>query len=342
MSAASRGHRASLAVREIVLWLGAGVGVLCLLVAAVTMLFGVTPLVFRSGSMSPGIPTGSLALARTVPAGSLAPGDVVSVIRADGERVTHRLVSKEPVGGGRYALVIKGDANSEPDPVPVQASTADRVFWSAPGLGTVLQAASKPQIAFPAGALFGVLAIVGFRPPVDRRLLRAVEAAEEEQERATETPHPGRHDASRLVGPVLGTALAVGLATGVPGLSATPTLAAFDDTGAAVSGTLAAGSVPAPDTFTCAIVAGKVRFTWSVPPSTWAPTSFTITNTGNGTVTTVTPGTQRFVDVAVPLVSLGGLTSFVYTISSNLGTTSSQASQTRTVNALLTLNPTCA
>lgn len=168
----SRGYRVSVVVRETVLWLGAGVGLLCLGVAALAVFFGITPLVFRSGSMSPQIPTGALALARTTSAADLQTGDVVSVIRADGERVTHRLVSEKPVGDGRWSLVVKGDANAEADPEPVITAKVDRVFWSVPRVGFLLADVSKPQVVFPAGAVFGILAVVGFRPPLDRRLLR--------------------------------------------------------------------------------------------------------------------------------------------------------------------------
>lgn len=185
----SRGYRTAVAVREVVLWIGSGVGVLCLMLAAAALFFGITPLVFRSGSMSPDIPTGALALARSTPAGALRPGDVVSVIRADGERVTHRLVSATPADGDRFRLVVKGDANAEADPEPVVTGRVDRVFWSTPRLGFVFQAASRPQVLLPVGALFGVLAVVGFRPPLDKRLLRdpAELAADTSREPSTGT-----------------------------------------------------------------------------------------------------------------------------------------------------------
>jgi signal peptidase I len=397
-TAPSRGYVISVVVREVVLWLGAVVGVLCLVVAAAAVFFGVTPLVFRSGSMSPSIPTGALALARTTPAGDLSVGDVVSVIRADGERVTHRLVSKKPASGGRWSLVVKGDANSEPDPLPVVTSAADRVFWSTPTLGFVLQDVSKPQFVFPAGALFGMLAVIGFRPPLDRRLLRDPDDAAVGDERTRDdhdhgggggggggsgdpdaggrddvSPRdgadhrdPGRHVRedvpalsagevgavyatrrseahSRLRGPAaLGVATALAVTGATLGLHTTPTLAAFNDTGSA-SGTFEASQVPAPDTFTCTVVSlNQIQFNWTMPTTTWTPTSFTLTNVTNATSTQITPGSSRTITVSPPLVSVGGLTKFVFTIQSNLGSASSVAAQTRTVTAVLTLLPTCA
>lgn len=391
-TAPSRGYVISVVVREVVLWLGAVVGVLCLVVAAAAVFFGVTPLVFRSGSMSPSIPTGALALARTTPADDLSVGDVVSVIRADGERVTHRLVSKKPASDGRWSLVVKGDANSEPDPLPVVTSAADRVFWSTPTLGFVLQDVSKPQFVFPAGALFGMLAVIGFRPPLDRRLLRDPDDAAVDDERTTDdhdgdgsgggpdtgdsddvpprdgADHrdPGRHvreDApalsagevgavyatrrseahSRLRGPAaLGVATVLAVTGATLGLHTTPTLAAFNDTGSA-SGTFQASQVPAPDTFTCTVISlNQIQFNWTMPTTTWTPDSFTLTNVTNATSTPIASGSARTITVNPPLVSVGGLTKFVFTIQANLGSVSSVATQTRTVTAVLTLLPTCA
>lgn len=404
-AAPSRGYRVAVVSREIVLWIGSVVGVCCLVVAAAALLFGVTPLVFRSGSMSPQIPTGSVALARETPASDLHAGDVVSVIRADGERVTHRLVSARAAGDGRYSLVVKGDANAEADPEPVVTRSVDRVFWSAPRLGYVLQAASRPQVLLPLGALFGVLAVIGFRPPLDKRLLRdpseltGGESVEPSQDHV-DPPPPGnppagddsasapRHrlaeaqpwttealtsayDARRLSsstpssvtrpihrsavlslphlrqpsararGGALGLVALLIAAASATGLHTTATLAAFTDAGG-TTGTFTSGKVAAPDTFTCTIVSGKVRFAWTVPASTsWAPTSFVITNTGNGTTTVVSSGATRSIDVSAPVVSLGGLTNFVYTIQSRLDQASSTSTQTRTVVALLGLAPTC-
>ena len=66
-------------IRESALNIGALLGVICFVFAVCAVFFGITPLIFRSGSMSPAIDTGSLALARTVPASSLTVGDIVSI-----------------------------------------------------------------------------------------------------------------------------------------------------------------------------------------------------------------------------------------------------------------------
>ena len=78
---------------ETVLTVGALAGVLCVVVAIVSVAFGLSPLVVRSGSMSPTIATGDIAIARSVPANDVRIGDIVSVTRPDGTRVTHRVTT---------------------------------------------------------------------------------------------------------------------------------------------------------------------------------------------------------------------------------------------------------
>lgn len=62
-----RGSRSARAGRELALTVGAVAGLICVVAATASMLFGIKPLVFRSGSMSPEITTGSLALAVQCP-----------------------------------------------------------------------------------------------------------------------------------------------------------------------------------------------------------------------------------------------------------------------------------
>ena len=76
--------------REVFLTFGALLGVLCIAATVAGAAFGVKPLVFRSGSMSPAINTGDLAVSRTVDARELKADDIVSVINSKGNRVNHR------------------------------------------------------------------------------------------------------------------------------------------------------------------------------------------------------------------------------------------------------------
>ncbi len=116
--------------REIALNLGAIAGLICVLAAAASFLFGIKPLVFRSGSMSPDIPTGALALSKTTPATDLQVGDVVSVENESGVRITHRVHEIVSTDGATSTLILKGDANTDADISPYMVAEVDRVFFS--------------------------------------------------------------------------------------------------------------------------------------------------------------------------------------------------------------------
>ncbi len=117
--------------REALLTLGAMLGFVCILATVASAAFGVKPLVFRSGSMSPAISTGDLAVAREVDASSLERGDIVSVVNAKGTRVTHRLV-ESTVQADVTQLVLKGDANETADADIYTATRADKILFHVP------------------------------------------------------------------------------------------------------------------------------------------------------------------------------------------------------------------
>src|SRR3989304_3959728 len=85
-------------VREVLLSLGALAGLVSIIIFIAGLAFGITPLIFRSGSMSPTIDTGALAFARTVPASEVLVGDIVSVSDSQGTRITHRVESIDQQG----------------------------------------------------------------------------------------------------------------------------------------------------------------------------------------------------------------------------------------------------
>ena len=82
---------------ESVLTLLAMFGVLCVATVVAALLFDVRIMVFKTGSMSPDIPAGSVALVRMIPAEDAAIGDVTTVYREDQLPITHRVISNEPV-----------------------------------------------------------------------------------------------------------------------------------------------------------------------------------------------------------------------------------------------------
>ena len=147
----------------------AAFGVLCLASLAGSHALGVRPLIVAGSSMEPSLPLGSLAVAVETPVERLVVGDVVSVVRDDGARVTHRLVEVDPIDpvggtagaerpfvGGPAELTLQGDANPGPDATRPVATSVDRVVWTVPGLGAALRWLRSPTSTFVFGALAGV------------------------------------------------------------------------------------------------------------------------------------------------------------------------------------------
>lgn len=133
-------------------------GVLCLLWVAAALVFQLSLIMFKTGSMSPTIPAGSLALVHQVPAAQARVGDVVTVDRPGQLPITHRVVSVDPGREGSARLVLKGDANPTPDPAPYDVATVREVVWSAPGLARVVVWLGSPWVI---GVLtLGVAALV--------------------------------------------------------------------------------------------------------------------------------------------------------------------------------------
>jgi signal peptidase I len=149
-------------IREVLLTVGAVLGAVCLLLGLVAVTVGVHVLVFRSGSMSPTIDTGDLALTRTVSAGELRTDDVVSVIDAGGNRVTHRLVGVAEQGGQRQ-LTLQGDANEQPDSEIYTVTEAQRVVFVVPKAGYLVGWSTGPAGLLLLGAYGAFLVTVLLR-----------------------------------------------------------------------------------------------------------------------------------------------------------------------------------
>lgn len=231
---------------EFALSVGAFLGLLCVVVSLCAVFFGVTPLVFRSGSMSPAIDTGAVALARTVPAADLVAGDIVSVDMPDGTRITHRIVDVVGRLGNSAELVLQGDANSVADPETYVVTEAQRVFADVPYAGYFVSWLSTP-FAWGVGAVLSISLLVIAWRPVGRD--------------GNEPKHStGKHIAVASVALVTATATVIGV-----GISRSEmTLAASTDT-AYASGTVAAGTVVLPLSFTCTGGGLLVPLTFSWP-----------------------------------------------------------------------------
>ena len=140
---ASRGPVA--AVGNALLTLAAIGGTLCIALVLLAALFHVTLIMFKTGSMSPTIPAGSLAVVREIVASEVRVGDVVTVDRAGALPITHRVTSVAPAGGGLVSITLRGDANPSDDPAPYLVSRVRIVLWSIPQLAYIVSSASNPM-----------------------------------------------------------------------------------------------------------------------------------------------------------------------------------------------------
>lgn len=149
MSGAGTGRtaRVAAAAREALLWALAVLGVVCLVLAVTGFLGGWRIIMFRTGSMSPTIPTGSAALVHRIDATDARVGDVVTVERPGELPVTHRVVKATATEDGRGAvLTLRGDANPTNDPAPYQREHVSRVVASVPGAAHAIVALSRPWV----------------------------------------------------------------------------------------------------------------------------------------------------------------------------------------------------
>ena len=128
-------------------------GVVCIALVALAFFFNVTLIMFKTGSMSPTIPAGSLAVVRVIPAAEIQVGDVVTVDRPGALPITHRVTSVTPAAPGAHGqtdaartITMQGDANEVADPAPYTVTTVRIVLGSVPGLARVVVWFSNPAV----------------------------------------------------------------------------------------------------------------------------------------------------------------------------------------------------
>ncbi|MGX1597688.1 signal peptidase I [Dietzia maris] len=139
-------------------------GVICIIAVVAAFTLNITLIMFKTGSMSPTIPTGSLAIVREITASEARAGDILTIDRQGQLPVTHRVVSVTDLGTGEYSIEMKGDANDSKDPVPYQVSRARKVLFSIPELGYLVSKASDPRIMAGLTASMAILVTWSFWP----------------------------------------------------------------------------------------------------------------------------------------------------------------------------------
>lgn len=167
-------------------WLGQVLAWSCVVAVAAALtaivlvprLAGATPYAVLTGSMSPGLPAGSLVVVRPVAPEDVGVGAVITYQLESGKPtvVTHRVIAVETAINGDRAFVTQGDANDVADPEPVLAVQVKGERWySVPYLGHVhtLLSGSQRQIGvYVVGSLLLAYAAYMFTSSIRERRRR--------------------------------------------------------------------------------------------------------------------------------------------------------------------------
>lgn len=143
MARGTRGRQR--AVGNALLNIAAFGGLVCIVLVLLSVFLNVSLIMFKTGSMSPTIPAGSLAVVREIPAAEIRVGDVLTVERQGMLPVTHRVTTVDGAGETR-TITMRGDANDAEDPAPYTVSEARRVIASVPNLARVVVWFSHPLV----------------------------------------------------------------------------------------------------------------------------------------------------------------------------------------------------
>lgn len=146
---------------QVVLWLLI-LGVVVVLAAAVLVprIAGATPYTVLTGSMTPTYPPGTLVVVKPVEFDEISIGDVITYQLESGKAtvVTHRVVGVANRFDGTTELITRGDANEDPDPLPVQPVQVKGELWySVPYLGHLNSALTGNQRQWAVVGVSGVL-----------------------------------------------------------------------------------------------------------------------------------------------------------------------------------------
>ncbi|QMU19255.1 signal peptidase I [Gordonia rubripertincta] len=147
-------------------------GVLCIALTVLAFVGNYTIVMFKTGSMDPTIPQGSIAVVHEIPATEVKVGDIITVDRGVGLKpITHRAIAVKQLGGGEALIDMQGDANPNPDPEPYRVSQVRKVVWHAPGLAKQIVWLSNPYVlgAITLGAALLVLWAFWPKSPNGRR-----------------------------------------------------------------------------------------------------------------------------------------------------------------------------
>lgn len=177
------------ALGDLLLTALAAVGTLCILATAAALVGGVSLIMFSTGSMSPTIAAGSVALVRPVAAADVRVGDIVTVERNGRLPVTHRVRAIGPSSGALRVLTLRGDANDADDLETYRVASVRLVMFSVPGTATVVASLGRPAVLGGITAAATLLVLWAFWPRSGRaRVERAPRRLQRAPSRAVQVP----------------------------------------------------------------------------------------------------------------------------------------------------------
>ncbi|WEK60629.1 MAG: signal peptidase I [Candidatus Microbacterium colombiense] len=163
-------------VVDVLLWIAAAGGAVCIVLVVLAVTAQITLIMFRTGSMSPTIPAGSVAVVQRVPASDIRVGDVVTVDREDELPVTHRVTSIAPgADDAQRVITMRGDANADEDPFPYTVTSVRIVLFSVPGIATVIVGMGNPYVLGALTVAASALVVWAFWPRAEKGVRRARE-----------------------------------------------------------------------------------------------------------------------------------------------------------------------
>ncbi|MFW0785303.1 signal peptidase I [Gordonia sp. CPCC 206044] len=139
-------------------------GVICIGLTIWAFAGGYSLIMFKTGSMSPTIPQGSLSLVHKIPATEVKVGDVITVDRPGERPVTHRVIEVHPQTGREVLIAMQGDANPNPDPGMYRVTEVRKVIWSAPGLAKKVVYLTDPYVLGGIAVAMSLLVLWAFWP----------------------------------------------------------------------------------------------------------------------------------------------------------------------------------
>jgi signal peptidase len=187
-----------------------------LILGKIVPLTGRQTIIIGGGSMAPAIGLGSAIVVAPVRPTDLAKGDVVSLqVGADRATFTHRIIDIVPRPDGIW-IRTKGDANAEPDPTLVPAtSVIGRVEMSVPFAGYLMALLSLPVgVLFVLGLAATLLAIAWLLESLESDSERVVVQLAPDASRGE--PIAARPGEGRPLGLASRTLLSAGVATAGP------------------------------------------------------------------------------------------------------------------------------